>query len=178
MKIPPDIYPFLTAGTIKIPMERVYDAAFRTDLVRKIQKLGVLPKSSIILALGVISFFALRNIKGDNFFKKVAKEVGADSWSEIGKRLFNGFHDFVSDLEKTAKTEEEKMTLGSLRGLDRQSFIELLREFVKTVDLEKIQPEEFKKTISAPSALAVELEKVTTMLRNRREALRKRREGR
>ncbi len=178
MKIPTDIYPFLTAGTTKMLMERVYDAAFRTDLAKKIEKLGILPKSSIILAMGVVSFFAFRNIKDDGFFKKVVKEVGADSWSEIGKRLFNGFHDLTTDLEKTAKTQEEKDTFKLLKNLDRQSFTELLGEFVKTLDLGKIQPEEFKKTISAPSALAVELEKVTTMLRNRREALRKRREGR
>lgn len=178
MRIPVDIYPFLTAGTIKMLMERVYDAAFKTDLAQKIQKLGVVSKSSMILAFGVVSFFAFRNIKDDSFLKKVAKEVGADSWSEIGKRFFNGFHDLVSDLEKTAKTQEERATIGLLRNLDSRSFTELLREFVKTLDSERIQPEEFKRAVLTPSALTVELEKATTALKNRREVLRKRREGR
>lgn len=181
MKIPTDLYPFLTAGATKILMEGVYDAAFKTDLASKIQKQGMVSKGAMTLTLGIFSFFIFRKIKDDNFFKNVIKEVGVDSWSEIGKRLFNGFHDLVADLEKTAKTPEEKDTIGSLRKLGPQSFDELLREFLKTVDLEKIRPE-IKRAGPSPSATpesaASGLEKATAMLKRRRETLRKIREGR
>lgn len=181
MKIPSDLYSFLTAGTVKILMERVYDAAFKTDLAQKMQKLGVVSKGAMTLAFGIISFFIFRNIKDDNFFKKVIKEVGVDSWSEAGKRLFNGFHDLVADLEKTTKTSEEKATIGLLRELGPQSFDELLKEFLKTVNLEKIRPE-IKRAGPSPSATpesaASGLEKATAMLKRRRETLRKIRERR
>ncbi len=177
MKIPTELYPFLTSGVARMSMERVYDAAFKTDLALKMQKLGVVSKGAMTLAFGVFSFFIFRNIKDDNFFKKVIKEVGADSWSEIGKRLFNGFHDLVADLEKTAKTSDERVTIRSLRKLDHQSFNELLKEFVKTVDSEKIPPEEFKRAgLSSP--VASRLVRATAALKNRRETLRKIREGR
>ncbi len=146
----------MAGGWSKIFMEKVYDKAFETDLAKRLQNLGIISKSAMISTLGLMSFYLTNRITEKNFSGRVFRQVTEDAWSEVGKRLLNGFHNLVVDLEKSAQTEEQKQVLQSLSQADLETLRKLLKEFIKTrtpVESEEKPVSGFRKDIQGTANL-------------------------
>ena len=119
---------FLSAGSIRMLLEKPYDKIFRTKLGMKLKQLGTFEKSTIVMALGITMFFVSRRLTTDTVLHQMLKEVTNDTWPEISKRLLNGYTDFLANIIASANNEEEKQAAAALRKLEP----EVIKDFVKS----------------------------------------------
>lgn len=98
---------FLATGGVKMFLEAPYNELFKTEFGQRLKRLGITSQAGIVSALGLFTFFLQRKLPTDTAFRSVVKEVVADSWPEISKRLFNGFTDFLVSHSANASGEEK-----------------------------------------------------------------------
>ena len=127
---------FLGVGALKVPLEKFYDEIFKNQFAEKLKSLGIVPKLALVLATGIVDFLVLGRISNETAFKRAVKEVGADFWPEIGRRLLNGHSTAI------------KQRLPPLTSKQSQQFDQLLRKQNKQLEelLTKLSSVKTKRT--------------------------------
>ena len=106
---------FFASGYGKMFLERPYDELFKTVWGQRLKGLGIGTKNGLALASGLGFFFLQRKLASNTALTQFFREVTADAWPELAKRLLNGWTDFLTECGQQAKTTEAEQMVTNLK---------------------------------------------------------------